>query len=102
MSLYRSSPRITRYTLRTCPARKTAAWPAELPPPTTTTSDPRHMLRLDGGRGVVDAAPLEPLAPLDAQPAVVGPGGDQQALGRDRLAAVEVQHRVARRRTSGP
>ena len=55
---------------------------------------PAH-LRLVRRRGVVDAAALEPLAPLDAQPAVVGPGGDQQALGRDRLAAVEVQHRVA-------
>ena len=54
---------------------------------------PAH-LRLDGRRGVVDAAALELLAPFDAQQAVVGPGGDQQALGRDRLAAVEVQHRV--------
>ena len=55
---------------------------------------PPAQLRLVRRRGVVDAAALEPLAPLDAQPAVVGPGGDQQALGRDRLAAVEVQHRV--------
>ena len=41
---------------------------------------PAH-LRLVRGRGIVDAAALEPLAALDVQPAVVGPGGDQQALG---------------------
>src|SRR5215472_626304 len=38
MSLCKLSPRTTRYTLRACPERYTAAWPAELPPPTTTTS----------------------------------------------------------------
>ena len=37
---------------------------------------------------------LEALATLDAQPPVVGSGGDQQALGRDRLAALQVQDRV--------
>ena len=41
---------------------------------------PAAHLRLDRRRGVVDAAALEPLAALDAQQAVVGPGGDQQAL----------------------
>ena len=55
---------------------------------------PLAHLGLDGGRGVVDAAALEPLATLDAEPAVVGPGGDQQALGVDMVAAVEVEHRV--------
>ena len=40
-------------------ARKTAAWPAELPPPTTITSSPRAQLRLDVGRAVVDAGALE-------------------------------------------
>ena len=42
---------------------------------------PAH-LRLDRRRGVVDAAALEPLAAFDVQQAVVGAGGDQQALGR--------------------
>ena len=31
-------------TLRACCARNTAAWPAELPPPTSATSLPAHML----------------------------------------------------------
>ena len=53
---------------------------------------PAAHLRLDRSRGVVDAAALEPLAPLDAEQAIVGAGGDQQAPGRDRLAAVEVEH----------
>ena len=63
---------------------------------------PAAHLRLGGRGGVVDAAALEALAALDVQQAVVGPGGDQQALGRDLLAAVEVQHRVAVVEASGP
>ena len=54
---------------------------------------PAH-LRLDRRRGIVDAAALELLAPFDVQQAIVGPRRDQQALGRDRLVALEMQHRV--------
>ena len=50
---------------------------------------PAAELRLVGRRGVVDAAALELLAPFDVEPAVVGPGGDEQALGDDGLAAVQ-------------
>jgi hypothetical protein len=34
--------RTTMWTFWAVPARKTAAWPAELPPPTTITSSPPH------------------------------------------------------------
>src|SRR5438046_829180 len=54
---------------------------------------PAHRCLIEG-RGVVDAATLQWFAPLDAQPPVVGPGGDQQTFGRHRLIAVEVQHRI--------
>ena len=86
--------------MRAWPARNTAAWPAELPPPTTTDVGSRAQLRLVGRRGVVDAAALEALAPFDFEPAVVGAGRDQQALGDERLAAVECEHAGSRRRTS--
>ena len=36
------APRIIMRTLRACPDRKTAAWPAELTPPTTMTSCAAH------------------------------------------------------------
>src|SRR6185295_5781457 len=48
-----------------------------------------------GGSGrVVDAAALELLTPLRSQPAVVGTGRDEQALGTDRLTGVEMEQRV--------
>src|SRR5882724_1643217 len=50
--------------------------------------------RLVQGRGVVDAGALELRAAFGPQPAVLGAGCDQQALGGDRLAALELQHRV--------
>src|SRR5438067_868229 len=37
-------PRMIIWTLRAWPDRNTAAWPAELPPPTSTTSWPTHSL----------------------------------------------------------
>ncbi len=52
-------------------------------------------LRLVRRRGIVDARTLEPFAPLDAQPAVVGARGDQQALGGNVLAAIQVDDVVA-------
>src|ERR1700761_3257857 len=39
----RSASRTTMVTREACRERKTAAWPAELPPPTITTASPRHM-----------------------------------------------------------
>jgi hypothetical protein len=42
----------------------------------------------------VDTAPFELLAPFGGQPVVVGACRDQQAFGRDCLAAVKAQHRV--------
>ena len=52
---------------------------------------PAALLRLVRRRGVVDAAALEPGAPLDLQPAIVGAGRDQQALRDERLAALEAR-----------
>jgi len=39
---FRLGPRTITRTLRALSARYAAAWPAEFPPPTTTTSSPRH------------------------------------------------------------
>jgi hypothetical protein len=44
-----------------------------------------------GGR-IVDALPLELLARLDAQAAVIDPRGDQQALRRDTLDAIDMHN----------
>ena len=49
---------------------------------------PLAHLHLSGSRSVIDTLPLEPLAPLDAQPTVVGSSGDQETLCCDGLAAV--------------
>ena len=38
----RPLPRTRIVTLAAWPDKKTAAWPAELPPPTSMTSSPRH------------------------------------------------------------
>ena len=55
-------------------ARNIAAWPAEFPPPTTTTgAGARPHLQLGGG--VVHADHLEALEVGHRQPAVVGAGG---------------------------
>ena len=55
----RPPPRTSMCTWRAVRDRNTAAWPAELPPPTTTTSSPRAELGLHRGGGVVDALALE-------------------------------------------
>src|SRR4029077_4526010 len=54
----------------------------------------RTHLRFDGSCSVVDPAAFELRAAFDVEDAVVGSGGDQQALARDRLAAFDVHHRV--------
>ena len=40
----RPEPRTSTFTLAACCDRNTAAWPAELPPPTSATSVPAHIL----------------------------------------------------------
>src|SRR5262249_18680950 len=47
--------------------------------------------RLVGRRSVVTSRALVTVAALDSEPAVFRPGGDEQALGRGRLAALEPQ-----------
>ena len=42
MLAFRSGPRMTTVTGLPDSARYIAAWPAELPPPTTTTGDASH------------------------------------------------------------
>ena len=54
---------------------------------------PAH-LRLVGCRGVIDAAALESLAPLDTETAILRAGGDQKALGNDGFATVQVKNGV--------
>ncbi len=63
--------------------RKMAAWPAELPPPTTTTSQPAHDLRLEIGGGIEDAVALEHLEVRDVESPVPGPGGDDDRPAGD-------------------
>ena len=70
-------------------ARKTAACPAELPPPTTTTSCSAHRSRLHRRRRVVDAGPFEALVAGDVELAVARAGGDDDGASADRLAVVE-------------
>ena len=53
------SARTSMWTRRAVCARNTAACPAELPPPTTTTSSPRAELRFHERGAVVDARALE-------------------------------------------
>src|SRR3989442_1483207 len=83
---------------RTSPAANTPAWlvsrrtgGARAPP-----VRPLTQLALGKTGGVVDAPPLELLAPVHAQPAVIDPRGDQEALRRDTLAAIDVHHRIDR------
>ena len=80
--------------MRATPARKTARLAGGVAAPDDHHLGPATEWRLGAGGGIVDAATLELLTTLGGQPAVVGPRRDQQTLGRDRLAAVKVEHRV--------
>ena len=71
--------------------RNTAAWPAELPPPTTIDLLAAAELRLHGGRGVVDALALEALVVRHVELAVARAGRDDDGAGPDRLLVVEAQ-----------
>ena len=80
MFLYRSSPRMSSSTRRV-PGEKDGGLAGGVAAAHDHHAGTPAQLRLGGRRGVVDAGPFESLATLDAQPAVLRPGGDQQALG---------------------
>ena len=96
----RSLPRSTTVTLRVCCERNIIAWPAELPPPTTTTFGivTGHQFGLRGS--IVDAQAVEALTLGYVKLAIRCPRGNQDAAGRhgpvafnvdDRQIAVQVQ-----------
>ena len=68
-----------------------AACPAELPPPTTPTVEPRHSRCFEFGGRVVDAGALEPLELVHRQAAVAGARRDDHGAGGD-LAAIGEDH----------
>ena len=80
-----SGRRASKVTRRARLARKTTAWPAELPPPTSATSCPPQV-RLERRGPIMDRRALELLEPLDVEPPVAGAGGDhrRRAPGRSR------------------
>ena len=79
-----------------CAARNTAAWPAELPPPTTTTGSPAQSCASISGRGVVDAVALELLEPRHVELAVARAGGDDHgARARPAVPSSSLTHVVA-------
>ena len=67
------------------------AWPAELPAPTTATSDLIVEIGLDHGAGVIDAGPLETLGAGGFELAPADAGGDEDDAAFDLGAAIEMQ-----------
>ena len=83
----RSGPRMTMVTGLPASARNSAAWPAELPPPTTTTGRPGALAGLDLGGRVVHALALEVVEAVDVESPVARAGGDDHGAPGD-LGAV--------------
>jgi len=75
-------------------ASQTAAWAAELPPPTTPTRWGAAELRLGWPGGVEDAQALVFLEMIDRQFAVFGAGREQDRLRRDFVAVLQLHHVV--------
>jgi hypothetical protein len=73
------------------PERKTAAWPAELPPPTSAISSRRHIPRFDGGSPIPDATALELLKAGNIGAPVARSGRDHHRLGLDAPAIGQAQ-----------
>ena len=76
-------------------ARWSAAWPAELPPPTTKTSRSSISRRRADGGAVVHAEPDQLLDRVDAEPAVGDARGDHDRAGAHLAAVGDDAVRVA-------
>ena len=96
----RPGPRTSMWTLAACCDRNTAAWPAELPPPTSATSCCAHMLGLERRGPVPDAAAFEFGQPRHLGPAVARAAGDHHGAARSRrpsASGTETSPRVSAR-----
>ena len=76
-------PRTSSQSLATWPARKTAAWPAELPPPTSASSWPAQSLPSIERGPVVDGRALELCEIRDVDAAVADAAGDHHGARAD-------------------
>ena len=94
MLAFRSGPRMTTVTGLPDSARNTAAWPAELPPPTTTTGDCGALPGFDRGGRVVHALALEVGEPVDVESPVAGAGGDDHRAAGDLGSVGEADDEV--------
>ncbi len=70
-------------------ASQTAAWPAELPPPTTATRDAGAELGLGRPGGVEDGQSLELGKPVDREPPVLGARREQDGARGDLAVVLE-------------
>ena len=75
-------------------ARNTAAWPAELPPPTTTTGGLSALPGFHRGRRVVHAFALELSEAIDVETAVARAAGDDHGATGDLGSIVEPDDEV--------
>ena len=91
----RPSLRTRIVTLAAWPDRNTAAWPAELPPPTRMTSSPRAQPRFDRRGPVPHAAALKGSEVVDGRSAIARAGRDHQRSRANSLAVAEVQRQGA-------
>ena len=89
MFLYRSSPRIRISTRRAWLGEKNRRLAGGIAATYNDYLAASAQMGLGEGRGIVDAGALESSGPWHIQPAIVCPSGDQQALGRHRLASVQ-------------
>ena len=96
MLAFRSGPRMTTVTGLPDSARNIAAWPAELPPPTTTTGDCRALAGFHRGGRVVHAVALEVGEAVDVESSVAGAGGDDHGAAGDLGSVGEADDEVSR------
>ena len=76
-------------TFAACREKNTAAWPAELAPPTMITWSPAQDCGLGRRRAVVDAAADQIVGAGRLELAIADPGGQHHRVGQHRAAVVE-------------
>jgi hypothetical protein len=101
----RSRPRTSNVTCRAYRENRTPAWPAELPPPTTTTWESVHASASLGPGPVVDPRAEQVIDPGHLQAAPLDAAGEQHRPPADQRAVRQlgdVARPVGRHADQGP
>ncbi len=96
----RPSPRTSIVTFAACADRNTAAWPAELPPPTSTTSCCAQIFASIAEAQYQTPRPSNSRQPRHVGPAIARAAGDHRGARAMRRPSRQGQHELAAPATS--